>query len=224
MSEGRPFRPFSTRSVSWAVVALLGGRLAWLSLSGVPLSGEVSMTPRRPLDLSAPITSDTEALLHAIALADAQRYEESAAAIKQVLKVDPSAMGYNALGVVDFDLGKTTEALKDFDAAVAADPKSADSLSNRADLRRQLGDLAGAMDDYDSAIALDPVAPGELSYALFSRAQLRIRLAQASAPQAAMQDLQGALDAAPPNWSDRARAEEELLRLKRGEPLQGGTR
>ena len=209
------FRPFSTRAVSWGIVMALGARIVWIWMLGAGLTGEISLSPRRPLyGDNTPMSGDTPAILQAIALSDAGRYEQSAGELADILKRSPSAIGHNGLGVALSHLGRNADALKEFGAAVKEDPKFADAYSNRADLRVQMGDAAGALSDYDKVVELAPKAPGELAYAFYGRAQ--IHASSPAGAKAAIQDLQSALDASSSDWGERARAENELFRLKRG--------
>ncbi|MEV5981810.1 tetratricopeptide repeat protein [Streptomyces sp. NPDC052114] len=53
-------------------------------------------------------------------------------------------------------LGRTRDALADFDTVVAMDPHHPEHYMDRADVRRRLGDTAGSVADYDRAVDLAP--------------------------------------------------------------------
>ena len=53
-------------------------------------------------------------------------------------------------------IGQTTEAIADFDHALAINPQSAEATCGRARARRNSGDLEGAHNDYTRALVLQP--------------------------------------------------------------------
>lgn len=62
----------------------------------------------------------------------------------------------NARGIAFTDSGRYEEALALFDQALAADPSLAGVLYNRAEAKRQLGDLSGARVDLEHALEISP--------------------------------------------------------------------
>jgi tetratricopeptide (TPR) repeat protein len=72
------------------------------------------------------------------------------------------------LGNVNFKQKKFEEARKYFDQAIAIQPDYPFTYSDRALVKRQLGDLDGALQDLDAAIALEP----DYSYNYFDRGRI----------------------------------------------------
>jgi tetratricopeptide (TPR) repeat protein len=69
------------------------------------------------------------------------------------------------------------EALKHFDAAVAADPKSAAARVGRSKARLEAGDAAGALEDAEAASSIEP----RLGAAYAARAEAKSVLGRAAA-------------------------------------------
>jgi tetratricopeptide (TPR) repeat protein len=137
-------------------------------------------------------------------------------------------------------LVRRADALRDYDAAVEADPTNAIALNGRGVLRSDLGNRPGAMADYDAAIRFDPrnrdaynnrgnlrLAQGDVrgatadydaalrinprnAHALANRCLARHRLGEAAPAEA---DCAAALAAAAPDnpWPHTARGGLALL-------------
>ena len=72
----------------------------------------------------------------------------------------PQASAYSARGLVYLRKGDGANAAKDFDAALALDPKHAPALYLRGVMRALTGDAAGGKADIDAAAAIDPNVAG----------------------------------------------------------------
>jgi tetratricopeptide (TPR) repeat protein len=71
----------------------------------------------------------------------------------------PSALAHCERAAAHARLGQHTQALADFDAAIALDPANAVAHSGRGNLLAASKQLEAALSCYDRAIALDPVDP-----------------------------------------------------------------
>lgn len=102
----------------------------------------------------------------------AGRIEEAAALLARAAEIAPQAPGIrNAFGLILHRLDRSAEAVAEFDAAIAADPKFAPAWSNRGASRMALSRLVEARQDFEQALALQPGNP----IALNGLAQLAIR-------------------------------------------------
>jgi tetratricopeptide (TPR) repeat protein len=88
------------------------------------------------------------------------RAEDAAAAFTEMLRDIPdfSTIAYDNRGLVRRAQGRNDLALADFDAAIRDSPEYARAFANRAQLRRELGDVAGAQSDEEACrrLGLDP--------------------------------------------------------------------
>ncbi len=90
-------------------------------------------------------------------------------------KLEVPAYRYGALGRLSEMQGKNTEALDYFNQSLALRPDSI-IYSNRADLKKKLGDFPGAIADYDKAISLNSgigLKPADLATLHFTRGLLK---------------------------------------------------
>jgi tetratricopeptide (TPR) repeat protein len=79
---------------------------------------------------------------------------------------------YTNRGLAYFHKGFITEALADYDMALALDPNNPDALNNRGVLKQGKGDTAGALADYGAAIGTNAL----LASAYINRASLLIEM------------------------------------------------
>lgn len=102
----------------------------------------------------------------------AGRIEDAAALLARAVEIAPQAHGIrNAFGLILHRLDRSGEAVAQFDAALAADPKFAPAWSNRGAARMALAQLVEARQDFEQSLALQPGNP----IALNGLAQLAIR-------------------------------------------------
>jgi tetratricopeptide (TPR) repeat protein len=81
-----------------------------------------------------------------------------------------AADAYNRRGEMMSDAGKTTEAVAEFEAALANDPESAQAIHNRAVTLAQQSNFDAALADFNRVIELNP----DLAMAYRNRAQLLV--------------------------------------------------
>ena len=65
-------------------------------------------------------------------------------------------LAYINRGIAYYDRGELDRALADYTSAIRLDPKNAEALNNRADLKLRKGDIESAIEDYSTAIELSP--------------------------------------------------------------------
>lgn len=88
------------------------------------------------------------------------RVDESMAAYREVLKLDPkSAHAHQLLGIAHAWKGEIQAALKEFEAAAALDPERPDIQMDLGSVYETLGARAKALDCFRRAAALDPKFP-----------------------------------------------------------------
>ena len=104
--------------------------------------------------------------------------------------------------------GRFDEALADFDAVIAIEPRYTEAFADRAALRLELGDHAGAGQDLATALQRNPDDPRSL----FLHGMLNVALGDSSG---AVNDLRKALQSPKP-WPQRAVAERFLEEITRG--------
>lgn len=108
-------------------------------------------------------------------LAGAGRLEEARIIFEGLVAINPrDSASHSALGTVYQKLGRTREALAEYDAAIAEDSKNPVALANRGELRLKRGD-AGGVADLTDAVQSDPA--GETSAARRARALLQLLVA-----------------------------------------------
>ena len=69
-------------------------------------------------------------------------------------------LAYINRGIAYYDRGELDRALADYTSAIRLDPKNAEALSNRADLKLRKGDIEFAIEDYSAAIEINPKLAG----------------------------------------------------------------
>ena len=69
-------------------------------------------------------------------------------------------LAYINRGIAYYDRGELDRALADYTSAIRLDPKNAEALSNRADLKLRKGDIESAIEDYSAAIEINPKLAG----------------------------------------------------------------
>ncbi|MCI0341848.1 MAG: serine/threonine-protein kinase [Planctomycetales bacterium] len=176
------------------------------------------------------------------AIRELGNFARAVADLDHAIELDPRlVMAWTNRGAAKGALGDFAGAFTDLDRALELDPRYAKAWYNRGVAKSNLGDLSGAMTDWDRALELDPreVAAwtnrgaakqtlGDLTGAVadFDRAlELRSRSVtpwfNRGAAKRALGDLPGAvadferaLDVAPPGWPQRAKVEEDLVRLR----------
>lgn len=90
-------------------------------------------------------------------LADENHKDEALEVIMKLNTLFPNwSIGYNFKAAILNDLGRSKEALKAYDKAVVAEPKSAQILCNRGDLYLLLKKQEEAQADYGKAIEIQP--------------------------------------------------------------------
>ncbi len=104
-----------------------------------------------------------------------------------------TAATYVNRGIVRLRLGRSEDALADFNAALATSPSMGDAYTNRAAAHVALGDLATALDDLNTALSMKLEKP-EVAY--FGRAMVLERLDRVTE---AYRDLKQAAALAP-DW------------------------
>lgn len=113
-------------------------------------------------------------------------------------------------GVIALQRGDPAAAVTALDAAIAADPRHALALSERARAKQVQEDYAGALADYDAALRVNP----QLSPALAGRCWTRLSLPDGDAA-ASRRDADAAVAADPHNA--QAQLCRGLLQLRAGE-------
>jgi tetratricopeptide (TPR) repeat protein len=89
-------------------------------------------------------------------LADAGRLDEARQVFEGMTAINPKdAAAHAALGTVYQKLDRLEDAVIQYDAAIALDPKNPVALGNRGELRLKRGDLDG-MDDLVKAVEAEP--------------------------------------------------------------------
>jgi tetratricopeptide (TPR) repeat protein len=112
-----------------------------------------------------------------------------------------SVLRYNRAQLLS-RLGRTQEAIAEYDQAIAADPNHGEYHLERAELHRRAGDAAAAMADYTAAIEAGPPYPEPY----YNRADLEFELGDI---EGAVRDLTRVIDLAPDMgdaWINRASA------------------
>ncbi len=95
-----------------------------------------------------------------VALGNAGRHEEAAAAYRRALELRPDyPEAHNNLGISLAQLGQPQAAERAFRAALALRPDYPDALTNLGGVLQGLGRLAEAVAAYERAIALNPATP-----------------------------------------------------------------
>ena len=79
------------------------------------------------------------------------------------MKLKPQSGIHDSRGFVHLRLGKFREAIADFDAAVASNPRAADALFKRGVAKLRLGDATGGNDDLVAAKALNSQIAKEMA-------------------------------------------------------------
>jgi tetratricopeptide (TPR) repeat protein len=96
-------------------------------------------------------------LKKALALYQAGNFTQARALYQQLLQLFPRHPELlRLLGATELRLGRLDEALRQFDAAIAAAPKHADAWSGRGSTLLALGRLDSALESFDKALALRP--------------------------------------------------------------------
>lgn len=101
----------------------------------------------------------TDSYLRSTASVKAQEkdYTRAIALLSQLINRHPDhAIDYNNRGLVYFQSGARTLALKDYNTALKLNPQLANVYNNRANYYAACGELATAIADYDQAIDLNP--------------------------------------------------------------------
>ncbi len=85
------------------------------------------------------------------------------------------ALAHHIVGTARLELGDRAGAIASLTKAVALDPNSAVSFSNRAVAKRDSEDLEGALADFSQALVVRP----RYVHALYNRARLFVRMGRA---------------------------------------------
>jgi tetratricopeptide (TPR) repeat protein len=126
------------------------------------------------------------------AYVNASRYDEAIRACNRALEREPaanifeSATIYCNRGLASAGLGRLTEAIRDYDQAIALNPDYDRAYNNRGLACAKVGRLTEAIQDYDKAIALNP----DYAQAYESRG---IAYARSARPADAMRDFDQAI-------------------------------
>lgn len=133
----------------------------WRTIAGRTKSGD---TPPAPDSVPGHAPADLQqALIAAIHLHQAERFEEAQTLYRQILGRDPNhADALHLLGLVAHQTGRHADAVALIGQAVALHPKEADYHNNRGEALRALGRLEEAIADYHAALALAPADTGIL--------------------------------------------------------------
>jgi arylsulfatase A-like enzyme/Flp pilus assembly protein TadD len=95
---------------------------------------------------------------YALALSESGRSNEAIAVLRPLASsTDPET--WNALGIVLSDAGRSAEAAKAFERALAQDPGFVEAVQNQGIVRLRADDLAGARDLFRKALAQDDKLP-----------------------------------------------------------------
>jgi Flp pilus assembly protein TadD len=89
----------------------------------------------------------------AIAQYQTQRYDEAIATYQQMIKVKDEPVYHNNLGNVLRDAGREAEAIKEYQAAIAADPTLVVAYVNLSTIQLNQGDVDTATKTLDAGIA-----------------------------------------------------------------------
>jgi tetratricopeptide (TPR) repeat protein len=101
-----------------------------------------------------------------------------------------TAWTLNRRGELRGDAGQDSEALADFEGALAADPSTWRAMHNRGVLRAKLGQYEEAIEDFNQTVRLNP----KFANAYFNRGELRYEMGEFAA---AIQDYDGAIKLSP---------------------------
>jgi tetratricopeptide (TPR) repeat protein len=114
--------------------------------------------------MASPALDLPQALNRAIAAYRAGQLPQAEDICQQIVSIDRNFFdALYILAVVEATLGKNTEALANYDRALALQPRHAEALSNRGNTLKALKRFDEALDSFDRALAVQPDYPGALS-------------------------------------------------------------
>ena len=126
-----------TPEMTQKLQALVDGRVTWAELEGITAERAAKMAQT------------------GCELADAGRLDEARQLFEGMTAINPKdGAAHAALGTVFQKLGRITDAIAEYDAALALEPENPVALGNRGELRIKRGELDG-MDDLVKAVAAD---------------------------------------------------------------------
>jgi len=114
--------------------------------------------------MASPALDLPQALKRALAAYRAGQLIQAEQICQEILSLDRNYFdALYILAVVQATLGKNTEALANYDRALALQPRHAEALSNRGNTLKALRRFDEALDSFDKALAAQPDYPAALS-------------------------------------------------------------
>ena len=124
--------------------------------------GQLPQAIERYSDVLRIDPGNPEALYYAAVIAcQENQFKQGIDLARRALERDGQARVHNLIGKALEREGDPLEAVKSFDAAIAADPNFAEAHGNRAGLLAKAGLPAEALKGFDRALALDPKAAAD---------------------------------------------------------------
>jgi tetratricopeptide (TPR) repeat protein len=114
--------------------------------------------------MASPALDLPKALNRAVEAYKAGQLAQAEVICKQVISLDHNFFdALYVLAVVQAGLGKSAEALENYDRALVLQPRHAEALSNRGNTLKALKRFDEALDSFDKALAVQPDYPAALS-------------------------------------------------------------
>lgn len=142
-------------------------------------------------------------------LIDSGQLDAAEPLLRRAIEAHNMGQAHELMGLIDLRRGSFDSAIENFNAALAADDRSAVSMSGRARAKQRMGDLEGAASDFDAAIRAD----GDLVDARAGRCWLDLN--QERELPRALRDAEAAVAVAPNNVE--AQLCRGVLQLREGE-------
>jgi tetratricopeptide (TPR) repeat protein len=122
--------------------------------------GELDMAMQRYVEVLRTDPQNADALYYvAVVACQEGQFEQGLELARRALDVGrPQARLYNLIGQAQYRLGERLEAIKNFDQAIALDPKFADAHGNRANILVDVDMPDEALKSFDRALELNPTS------------------------------------------------------------------